>query len=164
MAIGSVAMSIAVPAAKRTVDSMRLVSATRDVERELQVARLKAVSTNRFLRVRFNCPSAGYFRIVEITGVSMTDTASNRCDPDAFPYPGPRDTDVATPANDGPLRILNPSITLGGNDLLFGPSGTTRQYISGSVQPISTSADVTLTRSGSAATISVNGLGKIRIQ
>ena len=38
------------------VDGMRLGVSARDVERELQFARLKAVSTNRPMRIRFNRP------------------------------------------------------------------------------------------------------------
>ena len=38
------------------VDGMRLGVSARDVERELQFARLKAVSTNRPMRIRFNAP------------------------------------------------------------------------------------------------------------
>ena len=102
----STMLAIAVPAAKDTVDGLRLGMATRDIERELQTARLKAVSANRPLRVQLNCPTVGQFRIIEITGVGTTDTDGNRWYGNVFPYQGPKDTDRATPEQDEPVRTL----------------------------------------------------------
>ena len=50
------------------------------------------------MRVRFNCPSTGKFRILEVTGVATTDNATNRCDATAYPSPGPNDTLRSTPS------------------------------------------------------------------
>src|SRR5947207_4314732 len=62
--IGIVA-AMAVPGLLNGVDRLRLGMATRDVQSELQSARLKAVSANTLMRVRFDCPSAGQFRMIE---------------------------------------------------------------------------------------------------
>ena len=93
---------------------MRLGRATREVERQLQTARLKAVSANRPLRVRFNFPAVWQLRIIEVTGVAATDLDGNRCDEARFPFHGPNDADPATPALDGPVRMLHFTITLTG--------------------------------------------------
>ena len=41
-----------------------------ELEREFQSARLRAVIANRSLRVRLNCPAAGYYRTVEVLGTA----------------------------------------------------------------------------------------------
>ena len=83
--LGIVALAgISIPRFNNLIQSQRARDAARMVERELQTARLKAVSTSA-LRVRFNCPVTGQFRMLEVTGVAGVDTAANRCDPVAFP-------------------------------------------------------------------------------
>ena len=44
-------------------DAMKLGESTREVEREIQIARMTAVSSNQPMRVRFDCPSAGSYQI-----------------------------------------------------------------------------------------------------
>ena len=70
--------AIAVPVMTDMTASIKLNEAARIVEREMQDARLKAVSSNRAIRVRLNCPATGYVRSVEVLGTAA-DTASNRC-------------------------------------------------------------------------------------
>src|SRR5712671_7898367 len=65
--IGTIA-GIGVPLISNTIENQRLGIEVRNVERELQLARLSAVSTNRPIRVRFNCPSTGYYRRAELIG------------------------------------------------------------------------------------------------
>src|SRR6266513_1334109 len=78
--IGTIA-AIGVPLVTDAVESQRLGIELRNVEREIQIARLAAVTTNRPIRVRFNCPSAGYYRRVELIGSvdspSLGDDADN---------------------------------------------------------------------------------------
>ena len=54
---------VAMPIAGQAGSEMRLGMAMRDVERALQTARLRSVSTNRPLRVRLNCPAPGQLRV-----------------------------------------------------------------------------------------------------
>jgi hypothetical protein len=83
IAIIATMAAIAAPQMIDGVDRMRLGMSARDVERELQFARLKSVSTNRPMRIRFNCPVAGQFRVVELIGTPRVplaaDGAANRC-------------------------------------------------------------------------------------
>lgn len=65
--------AIAVPAGKTAIDSLELGNATREVERELQTARLRSVSANRPMRVKLNCPVDGQYRLVEVTGVASVE-------------------------------------------------------------------------------------------
>jgi len=163
-AIGATMAGISVPMVKQAMDSMRLASATRDVERELQTARLRAVSKNRPFTLRLNCPAAGQYRLIEITGVPATDNAANRCDPNAFPYPGPRDNDPATPAFDGPVRYMHSELTAAGETLLFRPTGVTQKWTTGVTTAVTTPVELSLTRGNDSKKVTVNGLGKIQIK
>jgi Tfp pilus assembly protein FimT len=163
VAIGATIVATSVPMAARAVESMRLSSGTREIERELQTARLKAVSMNRTLEVRFNCPATGQYRIVQITGVTATDTAANRCDDKAFPYPSTKDNDPATPSYDGPVRRMHSTITVSGSNLAFTPNGTALVMVSGKPAPMSSNTSINLTRQGSTSKVTVNALGKIKI-
>jgi hypothetical protein len=132
--------AIALPAGKAALDSLELGNATREVERELQTARMRAVSANRPMRLKLNCPQDGQYRLVEVTGVVATDGgAGSRCDEASYGFPGPRDNDRATPEHDGPLRRLAPGIdALLGPELEFSPDGTTRVVVNGTVQTMTT--------------------------
>ena len=59
---------IGVALMRNVADGIKLGQAARQVERELQTARLKAVSSNQPMRVRFDCPVAKQYRIVELVG------------------------------------------------------------------------------------------------
>ena len=173
--IGTLA-AVAVPQVNSALDSMRLGMALRDVERELQFARLKAVSASRPMRVRFDCPSAGQVRAVELLGttsvpdVNDADTAAVgavRCNETTYPYrPTGSDTSRLTrPNNDGPVRRLYPSTTFTAKKTLeFWPDGSVHADAgTGNPWPNIGSAGVTITlsRKGKTKNIQVNGLGKI---
>jgi len=163
-AIAATLMAIAVPIFGDLTESSRLNTATRDVERELQTARLKAVSANTTLRVRINCPAAGQVRIVEWIGSPAIDDAGNRCNDVAYPYPAP-DTDILTePNNDGPIRRVAFGTTLSTAIIEFRPDGTAREVVGGVVQSIAGTVGVTVTRASGSKTVQVNALGKINIQ
>jgi len=120
---GIVAMAaLLVPNSRNLLNTMKARNAARVVERQLQTARLKAVSNSRALRVRFDCPTTGRLRLLEVTGVSATDTAANRCDEAAYPYPGPNDALRSTPAMDSPIVYLPAGTTV---TCVGCPAGTT---------------------------------------
>lgn len=154
--------AIAVPALKDLSESIKLSEAANLVERELQSARLKAVSTNRSLRVRPNCPAAGYIRTVEVLGTTA-DNASNRCSQTAYPFPAP-DIDVITRPNfDGPVRFLPHDATVTNDVIEFHPDGRAFKVVSGAAVQFSGDEVVTLTvsRGLSSKTVTVNGAGKV---
>jgi hypothetical protein len=161
----TVMSAIAVPAGKAALDSLELGNATRAVERELQTARLRAVSSNRPMRLKLNCPSDGNYRMVEVTGLAATDGAASRCDESLYGYPGPRDNDPATPEHDGPLRRIGSKVdSLEGPELQFSPDGTTRVVLSGVPTTMSGNATVRLDRDGAIEEITVNALGRITLE
>lgn len=173
MAIFATLAAIAVPSMQDVVENMRLGMALRDVERELQFARLKSVGTNRPMRVRFNCPIAGQFRVVELIGTpnipTAADTAANRCDESVYPYrPTGADTSRLTrPNNDGPLRRLQLGASFTALQTLeFRPDGTVHaeDAVTGNPWPVlPADATLTVTRKGKSKSIKVNALGKIQM-
>jgi prepilin-type N-terminal cleavage/methylation domain-containing protein len=162
VAIAATMAGIAVPVMGNVSNSIKLNEATRQVERELQDARIKAVSTNTPVRMRTNCPAAGYLRIVEVLGPAL-DNAANRCLQTVYPFPA--DNDVITRPNaDGPVRVLANSATVNTENIQFAPDGTARQVVAGVATAIATQVTVTVTRSGQSRAVTINGLGKIQLQ
>jgi prepilin-type N-terminal cleavage/methylation domain-containing protein len=154
---------IALPVMKDLTQNIKLNEAARLVEREMQDARLKAVSSNRVIRVRLNCPATGYIRSVEVLGTSA-DTATNRCVTTAYPFPAP-DNDIMTRPNfDGPVRPLPNGAMVTSEVVQFSPDGTAATVISGVPTAIATPVTVTISRDGKSKTVTVNNAGKIQLQ
>src|SRR5881396_1439197 len=133
LAVIMIVSAIAIPQVVNVVDLMRLGMSERDVERELQFARLKSVATQRAMRVRFDCPSAGTVRVVELIGTSTApdandaDTVLTRCSESTYPYSptGADKSRLTRPNNDGPIRRLYTGTTFSAKQTLeFWPNGT----------------------------------------
>jgi Tfp pilus assembly protein FimT len=154
-----IVLAIAGPIYQNVVDGMRLGWSARDVERELQDARLKSVSTNRRMRVRTNCPVVGQFRMVQWLN-NASDATLDRCSDVSYPYPS-NTLNVVTKRQDGPVRRLHPGVAVGTATLEFWPNGTVHN--AGESNPLSAPATITLTKGSKTKGISVNGLGKIQL-
>jgi Tfp pilus assembly protein FimT len=174
-AIVATVAAISVPAAVNMISASRLGMSMRDVERELQFAKLKAVATNRPMRIRFNCPSTGKFRAVEVIGTTGkpdsndADSIAGRCDETTYPY-SPTGADknrLTRPNNDGPMRYLQSDVSFTSSKTLeFWPDGTVHADTGvGSPWPVlgSTGQTITLTRKGVSKNLKVNALGKIQM-
>jgi prepilin-type N-terminal cleavage/methylation domain-containing protein len=160
--VGTMA-AVGLPVMKDMTASIKLNEAARVVTGELQDARIKAVSSNRVLRVRMNCPATGYVRRVEVLGTA-TDSASNRCLQTAYPFPA-ADNDVMTRPNyDGPVRGLPAGATVTDANVQFQPDGAASQVVNGVVQAITTPVTVTITRAGKSRSVTINAVGKIQLQ
>lgn len=170
-AIVATLSAVAVPQTANALDSWRLGMGLRDVERELQFAKLKAVSTNRPMRVRFDCPEAGQLRVVELIGspavpdANDADVVTNRCSESLYPYPSGDRNRLRRPNNDGPIRRLASGTTVAAQQTLeFWPDGSVHANLAaGNPWPNvgSPGVMITLFRKGKTKSITVNGLGKI---
>jgi prepilin-type N-terminal cleavage/methylation domain-containing protein len=160
MAVAATLAVIAVPALSAMNESTKLSNATQQVERELQVARMKAVANNTPLRFRTNCPATGYYRIVEKLGTAA-DTSTTRCDASTYRWPA-ADTDLSTTPNyDGPVRQVINDATVTTVSIEFRPDGTAWNFTSGTEAAITTPLTLTVTRNGKTKSITVNSLGKV---
>lgn len=171
LAIFATISAIAVPLATNSFENQRLGIETRNVERELQTARLSAVATNRPIRIRFNCPSAGMYRRVEVIGTVNTphaddaeSSAAARC---GYPFPAADNNPLTRPNNDGPTLQLYNSVAFNAVQTLeFWPDGTVHVPAATNPWPRlgSTDATISLTKGYSTKSVKVNSLGKIFIQ
>jgi Tfp pilus assembly protein FimT len=164
--------AMALPLMNNTVELMKLGMSTRDVERVLQSARLKAVAINQPMRVRFNCPNAGDLRMVELIGTKAVpdakDSDANRCSETTYPYFAPDRNRLTRPNNDGPIVHLRTGITFRATQTLeFWDDGTVH-----AVDPVNPNlvpwpalpaagATMSLAYKSSVKTITVNNVGKI---
>jgi type IV fimbrial biogenesis protein FimT len=172
VAVLAIVSAIAMPQLGRAVDAFRLGMAVREVERELQVARVKAVQGNRPVRVLFNCPATGQFRRVEVLGEpglpDSRDDQLSRCNATTFPYPAPDNDPLTRPNLDGPPHWLPTGVTSSGvAGIEFLADGTARSAASGtgftwSEIPLG-GVSATVTRSARTRTITINGMGRVYI-
>ena len=129
VALVGIVSVIGMPLLGQISGSIELGEAARQVERELQSARMAAVAANQPVRVMFNCPVAGQFRLVELIGTPAVPAAADgvvgRCSTTTYPFPAPDNNPITRPNNDGPLRTLKSTVTLTTvTTIEFWPDGT----------------------------------------
>ena len=170
MGLISVLAAIAIPTIQRIGDSIALGQSQRLVVSTLQQARLKAVTANRIMRVRFNCPAAGQMRMLELIGTptapSTEDVASNRCSNTAYPYPAADYNPVTLPNQDGPVVRINSNVMFDTTETIeFRPSGTAWS-VNGdgtSSAPLAgAGASITVRKGSVVKAVTVNALGRVQ--
>jgi prepilin-type N-terminal cleavage/methylation domain-containing protein len=111
--VGLVAIlaAMAAPTIGTTLRWQALNQAVQTVGINIRGARHAAVSKNRAVRVRFNCPAANQMRVVELVGNPAIDDDPNRCSEAAYPYPSP--APGVAPDIDGPVITLPAEATFG---------------------------------------------------
>ena len=151
-----VLMAVTVPGATSASRRYHLAAATRGVGAQVRLARLKAVTANRTIRVRFNCPAAGQFRVVEVVNNAAIDNAADRCSSTTYPYPDPNP--AAQPDLDGPVMVLRGGITFGGvQDLDIDPTGRVTA-LTGAVP-----ATIGVTNSYDTQNVTVSATGRVQV-
>lgn len=179
----AIVAAIAIPTMTEGLPNMRVGMSARAVERQLQTARLRAVSANRVMRVRFNCPGAGQFRMVELIGTPSAQTAADadtagatRCSLANYPHPDQATGVFDIPNYDGPIVLLEPQVEfVGVQTIEFWPDGSAHLNTgAGGAWPTVPSNDpveitlqrkdgTTAAKAASLRTIEVNSLGRIRL-
>ena len=170
IAVFTILAGMSVPLFQNVTEGYKLGQSLRDVERELQTARLKSVTTNRPLRVRFNCPAAGQYRTVELIGTASIpapeDTATTRCQESTYPSPAADSNPLTRPNHDGPVRRLPAGITFGtAATLEFWPDGSVHKDDGSLPWSVVDAAgtSITVVKGTLTRKIDVNGIGKIAI-
>jgi prepilin-type N-terminal cleavage/methylation domain-containing protein len=160
--IGTLA-AIAVPSVGEAMRMNALNNARHSVASTIRSARYTAVSKNKKVRVRFNCPSANTFRVVEVVGASA-DSAANRCDPSAYPFP---DMDPAVkPDVDGAVVRLPGQSAFGAlQDLEIDVNGRVTPLTGCPSCVVSTGTTmVSVTNGATTRTIAITANGQISFQ
>ena len=167
IALIGILAGVALPVLANVGERMKLGQGQREVERAMQSARLKAVTANRRMRVRFNCPAAQQYRVVEVIGAAADD-AGDRCSEASYPAVPPDRNPLTRPNHDGPIQRLPKDVSFGAAAALeFAPDGTVR-YLNGGAyvavpDPTGTAITLTKTNTVDVAKITVNRLGKIEL-
>ena len=164
--------AMSVPVIKDFGDAVAIGQAQRLVASELQQARMKAVTTNRIMRVRFNCPVAKQFRSVELIGTpsvpAVQDTAANRCSDTAYPYPAGDNNVITLPNQDGAVRRIDTRVSFGATQTIeFRPTGLAYSVNADGTSGVTLPGNgvaITVTKGSSVKTVTVNALGKITAQ
>lgn len=79
VALIGIMSAIGIPTMMEATRRNAVWSASELIGSQIRQARLKAISRNLSFRVRFDCPSAGQFRVLQVTGDATIDDAVNRC-------------------------------------------------------------------------------------
>jgi hypothetical protein len=132
---------------------------------------MTAVSANQPVRVMFDCPVAGQYRMVELIGTPAVPAAGDgvvgRCSQTTYPFPAPDNNPITRPNNDGVLRTLADQVTFTtATTIEFWPDGTAHTNTGGTNPwpPIaSPGTSIILTRNGKTRSILVNGIGKVQL-
>lgn len=171
LAVMAIIAAATIPAFLGSLETMKLSASARDVHSEMQSARLKAVSANRPMRIRFNCPADGLFRVVELIGTPAApdaqDTAADRCSTSRYPYPAASTSVLSRPNHDGPVRYLRAGVSFVSSQTIeFWPDGTAHTDAgTGTPWPrITGVVALSVQYKTSSRSITVNGVGKVQIQ
>jgi type II secretory pathway pseudopilin PulG len=155
--------AMTVPSVASAIRMNAVTSAGQMVAATIRSARYTAISTSRMVRVRFDCPSAGAFRVVETIGTAA-DSAANRCNNAAYPFP---DVNAQTlPDVDGPVLHLPGDTSFAtAQDLEIDSNGrVTRLLGCPACAAGSGAATVVVTDGGLTRTVTVTPNGRISIQ
>ena len=79
MALITIIAGISIPSLIESTRRNSVWTASELIGSQIRQARLKAISHNKSFRIRFDCPAAGQFRLLEVTGNATIDNATNRC-------------------------------------------------------------------------------------
>ena len=169
VAVFAVVAAGAIPVFTNMTEGLKLSQGLREVEREMQTARLKAVTSNRPIRVRFNCPVNTEYRMIELIGTpgvpAAADASLDRCKETSYATGGDGNP-LTRPNHDGPPKRLPKDVAFGAAPTLeFWPDGSVHAddgKLPWSVVP-TTGTAITLTKGSQVKTITVNGLGKITL-
>jgi len=129
-------------------------SAQRDVAAQIRTARFSAVTGNKVMQVRFNCPSTGQYRVIEVTGNTTIDNDTARC---SYPWP---DFDSSTlPNSDGPVVLLPDGVSFSATQNLSIDSR-------GQISPLtgSSPAAIRVTDGSTNAQVTASTSGRVRTQ
>jgi prepilin-type N-terminal cleavage/methylation domain-containing protein len=131
-----------------------LYSAQREIAAQIRTARFSAVTGDRVMRVRFNCPAAGQFRVIEVTGTPSIDTDAARCS-----YPWPDFDSTNAPNSDGPVVQLPDGIS-------FSATQDLEIDTRGRITPMSgsTPATIRVTDGSTTSQVTAATSGRVRTQ
>lgn len=80
LGVAGVLAAVAVPVFIESSGRNNVWTASERIGAQIRQTRLKAISRNSTFQLRFDCPAAGQFRSLIMTGDPIIDDAADRCD------------------------------------------------------------------------------------
>jgi type II secretion system protein H len=160
--IMAIVAAIAVPTVASMLRRYALNSVAQQLAGTIRSARYTAVSKNKWVRIRFDCPATDQYRMIEYIADGTVDEAVDRCSLTAYPYP---DDTAGLPEVDGPVIDLPNGISLGTvTDIQIDPHGRL-QPLSGCPTCVvgSGTASLTVDDGTESQTVSVDRTGKVEV-
>jgi hypothetical protein len=100
------------------------------------------------------------------TAPAAQDTANNRCNDAAYPFPAPDANPVTLPNQDGPVRRLHPKVSFGATQTIeFRPTGMAYSVNADATSgpPIAgQGVSITVTKGAAVKAVTVNALGRVQ--
>lgn len=119
--VGTVS-AVSMPKMTEMLHQHLLMRIAQKVGAPIRGAGVLAVTTGRTIRVRFDCPGAGQYRIGEVMDRRSVDNNPNRCSLREFPHPDQRLGNG--PELDGPILRLKEGVSFAAHrDFDIGPTG-----------------------------------------
>lgn len=147
VALITVISGMAIPVLSGSTARNSVWTASEQIGTQIRQARLKAISRNTRFRIRFDCPAAGQFRVLHVTGDPDIDTALDRCD-DYQEW-------------DSGVYTMPARVTYGVDPPLLEVNG---RGVFTSADGIPANITVTHTGDGSARTLTMSGTGQINFE
>jgi type IV fimbrial biogenesis protein FimT len=143
VALIGILAAVGIPTLTESTRRNSVWTASETIGTQVRQARLKAISRNKSFRIRFDCPSAGQFRVLEVTGNATIDNAASRCS--------------TTQSGDSGVFAMPQNVTYGSPPILTVNSRGVFSVSSGSIP-----ATITVTYgSYSSRTLTVSATGQI---
>ena len=163
VAIAGIVAGVSVPSLTGAMRRYALNGARQTVAAEIRLARFTAVSTSRTMRVRFNCPGPGQFRVVEVVGLPGIDSSADRCSEASYPFPD-QQPGVQPDADGRVIWLPQGAQFVALHDLEITPRGrvTPLTGCPGCAQ-VAPPATVSLTNGYDTQTIAVSASGRVEL-
>lgn len=79
LGIIGVVSAISIPYLTGSTSRNAVWTTSEQIGSQIRQARLKAITRNTQFRLRFDCPNAGQYRVLSVTGNAVLDNAADRC-------------------------------------------------------------------------------------
>lgn len=150
---GSVS-TVSMPRINQMLHQYKLMGVAKEVRTQIRGARMLAMTAGQTVRVRFDCPGTGQYRVVEVLHRRSVDNDLDRCSLRSFPYPDP--DPGSGPDLDGPVLTLDQGVTFTAHqDFDIAPTGEIT--VVGGAMPVK----ITVTNGEQTHTLTVRASGSV---
>ena len=154
---------VSVPSLTGTMHRYALNGAHQSVAADIRLAHFTPLSTSRAMRVQFDRPGPGQFRVVEVVRLQRIDSAANRWSEATYPFPDQQPG--VQPDADGQVILLPQGKQFGSlQDLEITPRGRVTPLTGcPGCAPMAAPAAISLTNDYGTQTTSVSASARVEL-